>query len=139
MLASFSKRDICTGHTMLHTILKSVSSALENQGAKSHGTWESISASYQGYLWKMVSMQHSYLSRVAGLTTQTVNTALNVCDSTIERTMKSLGASEPRQYTTGHLPQQMLSDTLRLASKSHDLLTGDHHKRLQTPTTTRFL
>jgi len=139
MQVSFSKKDICTGHTMLHTILKSVNSALENQDEKSHGTWESISVSYPSYLWKMVSMQHSYLSHAVGLTTQTVNTALNVYDSTIERTMKSLGVSEPHRYTTGHLTQQMLSDTLRLASRNHDLLMGGHLKRSQTPTTTRFL
>jgi hypothetical protein len=70
---------------------------------------------------------------------QTAHTALNAYDNIIERTMKSLGASEPRQYTTGHLTQQMLSDTLQLASKSHDHLTDGLHKQLPTPVTTRFL
>jgi hypothetical protein len=86
----------------------------------------------------MVSMQHSYLSRAAGLTMQTANTALNAYDNIIERTMKSLGASEPHRYTTGHLTQQMLSDTLQWALKNHDLLTEGRHKPWQTPATTRF-
>jgi hypothetical protein len=69
---------------------------------------------------------------------QTANTALNVYDSIIERTMKNLGASEPHRYTTGHLTQQMLSDTLQWALKNHEVLMANRLKRSPTPTTTRY-
>jgi len=136
MQVSFSRKDICMVHTMHHTTSKSGSLDQASPDEKSHGTWESIFASYPNYLWKMVSMQHSYSSHVAGLTMRTASTALSAYDSIIERTMKSLGASEPHQYTTGHLTQQMLSDTLRLALKNNEVLTESRHKPLRTPATT---